>query len=448
METGLQKKYSLSTAISMVVGIVIGSGVFFKAEKILLATGGDILTGIFAWLLGGLIMLICTCTFSILAGRYESVGGLPDYAGAAVGDKYAYLIGWFMCLVYYPTLTAALSWVSARYTCILLGMSPAGGEALTITAFFLIGSFAVNTLAPILAGRVQVACTVIKLIPLFLMGGFGIASGLSNGVLAENLAAGITLTEKNAHPLFTALTATAFAYDGWIVATCINAELKDARRNLPRALIIGSVIVILAYISYYTGLAGALPKSILLQNGEASITLAFEAVFSKPGGVLLIVFVIISCLGSLNGMMLGCSRGLYALAVRHEGPKPHIFSQLDSATNMPANSAIGGLLVSAFWLLYYYGSSLGGWFGAYGFDMTELPTVTMYASYIPIFIMMIKKERQLTAFGRFVLPSLSVMSCLFMIFAACFTHRQEILWYLLTFVLIMLPAFFFMGRKK
>ncbi len=71
METGLQKKYGLLTAIAMVVGIVIGSGVFFKAEKILTATGGNLPQGILAWAIGGIIMIICAYVFAILATRYE-----------------------------------------------------------------------------------------------------------------------------------------------------------------------------------------------------------------------------------------------------------------------------------------------------------------------------------------------------------------------------------------
>ncbi len=447
METGLQKKFSLATAISMVVGIVIGSGVFFKAEKILVATGGNVPMGILAWALGGLIMLICTYTFSILAGRYEYVSGLVDYAESAVGKRYAYLIGWFLCLIYYPTLTAALAWVSARYTCILFGLSPTGGAALTITAVYLITSFSINTLSPILAGKIQVTCTVLKLIPLVFMGIIGTIAGLFSGTLTENITQPLTALETASQPLLVALTATAFAYDGWIVATCINAELKDAKRNLPRALIIGSTIVIITYVLYYIGLSGALPKQAMLSGGENGIVLAFNSVFSKYGGVFLFVFVIISCLGTLNGMMLGCSRGIYSLAIRKEGPGYRIFSQLDPVTNMPVNSAIWGLLISVFWLFYYYAASLEGWFGPYGFDMTELPTVTMYAAYIPIFLMMMKKEKQLDAFRRYIMPTLAVTSCLFMIYAACFSHRQEVLWYVIIFCFIMLPAFFFIKPK-
>jgi len=121
MENGLQKKYGLLTAIAMVIGIVMGSGVFFKAEKVLTATGGDLPQGILAWMLGGIIMIVCAYVFATMATRYEKVNGVVDYAEATLGVKYAYFIGWFMAAIYYPTLTSVLAWVSARYTCVLFG---------------------------------------------------------------------------------------------------------------------------------------------------------------------------------------------------------------------------------------------------------------------------------------------------------------------------------------
>lgn len=84
MGSGLQKKYGLLTAIAMVVGIVIGSGVFFKAEKVLTATGGNLPQGILAWILGGIIMIVCAYVFVTLATRYEKVNGLVDYAEATL----------------------------------------------------------------------------------------------------------------------------------------------------------------------------------------------------------------------------------------------------------------------------------------------------------------------------------------------------------------------------
>jgi APA family basic amino acid/polyamine antiporter len=442
MENELQKKYGLLTAIAMVIGIVIGSGVFFKAEKVLTATGGDLPKGILAWIIGGIIMIVCAYVFATLATRYEKVNGVVDYAEVALGSKYGYFIGWFMAAIYYPTLTSVLAWVSARYTCVLFGWNIVGGEAMAIAGFFLVASYAMNALSPKLAGKFQVSTTAIKLIPLALMAGVGIIAGLRNGILASNFASGVIAPVKSSSPLFTAVVATAFAYEGWIIATSINAELRDAKKNLPLALTFGTAFVALTYILYYIGLAGAVSNSVMMKGGEAGAKLAFSAIFSNIGGTVLFVFVVISCLGTLNGLMMGCTRGFYSLAARGLGPKPNILQWIDGNTNMPTNASIVGLLASGAWLLYFFGANLAPvpWFGPFSFDSSELPIVTLYAMYIPIFVMMMVKEPALSFFKRFLMPFLAICACVFMVIAACYAHGKTVIFYLILFAVIMVAG--------
>lgn len=448
MKAELNKKYGLMTAIAMVVGIVIGSGVFFKAEKVLSKTGGNLPLGILAWLIGGLIMMVCAYTFSVMATKYQYVNGIVDYAEASIGKTYGYYIGWFMAVIYYPTLTSVLAWVSARYTCVLLGYSIVGPECMTIAAFFLIASYAVNTLSPVLAGKFQVSSTVIKMIPLALMAVVGTVVGLMNGMTVQNFSTVVEQVNPG-NALFTAVVATAFAYEGWIIATSINAELKNSEKNLPRALVWGTLIVMVTYILYYVGLAGGVSNATMMQGGEAGAKMAFEKLFSTAGGTALFVFVVISCLGTLNGLMLGCTRGMYSLAVRDRGPAPRVFGQVDEKTNMTHNSSVLGVLLCAFWLLYFYGANLTGtsWFGPFSFDTSELPIITIYASYIPIFIAMMIKETGLPALKRFIMPILSLIGCVFMIVAACFSHKMAVVYYLIVFVVIMLIGVLFSKAK-
>ena len=447
MENGLQKKYGLLTAIAMVVGIVIGAGVFFKAEKVLVATGGNLPQGILAWALGGVIMIICAFVFATMATQYEKVNGVVDYAEATVGVNYGYFVGWFMAAIYYPTLCSVLAWVSARYTCVLLGWDITGGEAMALSGFYLIGIFGLNALSPKLAGKFQVSTTIIKLIPLALMAVVGTIAGLLNGVLVTNFTGGV-IADVSGNPLFTALVATAFAYEGWIIATSINAELRDAKRNLPLALTFGTMFIALIYIFYYIGLAGAVPNSVVMQGGETGAKIAFATLFSNLGGTILFVVVVISCLGTLNGLMMGCTRGFYSLAARNMGPQPETYQSIDSKTNMPANAAILGVLLSGIWLLYFYGANLTpvSWFGPFSFDSSELPIVTIYAMYIPIFIMMMKKERSLSTFKRFIMPSLAICACIFMVIAAYYAHGQAVFYYLIIFAAVMAVGMITKGR--
>ena len=447
MESALKKRYGLWTAISMVIGIVIGSGVFFKAELILNKTGGNLPLGILAWIIGGLVMVICAYVFATMASKYEFVNGVVDYAEVIVGKRYAYYIGWFMSTVYTPAITSVLAWVSARYTCALFGLPITGGECMTISGVYLIAVFAMNCLSPKLTGHFQVSTTFIKLIPLIAMAIVGTIVGLVSGVTVENFTTVVT-SDVEGNPLFAAVISTVFAYEGWIIATSVNAELKDAKKTLSSALTIGSLVIICVYILYYVGLAGAAPNQVMMETGEQGVLLAFTNIFG-PLGSLLFVFVIISCLGTLNGLMMGSTRGIYALAVRGTGPKPQVFSQVDPATNMPLNSGIIGLLICSLWLFFFYGANLtSGLFGPFAFDSSELPIVMLYVFYIPIFFRFIRKETDLSAFKRFIMPSLALLSCVFVMIAAYFAHGKSILWFLLAFVVIMAIGVYFDVRKK
>ena len=454
VENKMERRYGLFTAICMVVGIIIGSGVFFKAQTILQKTQGDLMLGIIAWIIGGGIMLACVLAFAVMAQKYERVNGIVDYAEATVGPRYAYYIGWFLTTIYYPTLVSVLSWLSARYTLVFVtsvnpdfpllipadqGGCVMGPECIALMLFYMCASFALNVLSPKLAGKFQVSTTIIKLIPLGLMVVVGVIYGLMTGGLANNFAYTLQTVEgevSRSGVLFAAVCATSFAYEGWIIATSINSELKDARRNLPRALVIGSIIVVAVYISYFLGVAGGASTQELIDQGA---TVAFTNVFGNVFGNILNLFIAVSCIGTMNGLMLGCVRGTYALAARGHGPRPDLFSQIDSASNMPANSSVLGLLFCAAWGLYFYLANLAcTWTGPFAFDSSEIPVVTIYGMYIPIFALWMKKATDETVVRRFVLPALAIVGSAFMILACFVGHGIANLWYLIVFAVVML----------
>jgi APA family basic amino acid/polyamine antiporter len=143
------------------------------------------------------------------------------------------------------------------------------------------------------------------------------------------------------------------------------------------------------------------------------------------------------------------------LAARGEGPSPDTFKEVDSRTNMPTNSAIVGLLISAAWMLYFVLANVSadpsGWFGYFAFDSSELPIVTMYPLYIPIFIMFMIKSKGEGVFKRFIVPVLASAASTFMAFAAIYSHGIQpylaaqkegkfscpVLFYLIVFAVIM-----------
>ncbi|MBQ9842085.1 MAG: amino acid permease [Clostridia bacterium] len=450
MENKLERKYGLFTAICMVAGIVIGSGVFFKAQTILERTGGDVPLGVLAWIIGGAIMMVCLLTFSFMGQKYEKVNGVVDYAEATVGPRYGYLMGWFVATIYYPAMTSVLCWVTARYTMeFIVSVNPdlpliipaaeggcvIGPECIALSLFIMCFAYAVNALSPKLAGKFQTTTTVIKLIPLALMAVVGIVYGLIHGTLTENFRATPVAADPAGNPLFAAVCSTAFAYEGWIIATSINAEIKDSKKNLPRALIVGGIIIAAAYILYYLGVAGGATADTLIAEGT---TVAFTNIFGGALGNVLKLFVAISCFGTVNGLMLACCRGMYAVAARGEGPRPQMLGQLDPHTNMPANSSVIGLLLTGGWFAYFYLANLAQtWTGPFVFDSSELPIITIYLMYLPIYIRWMQKEKAQPILRRFVLPILALCGSVFMVIACIFSHGWGCLWYLIVFIAVM-----------
>ena len=443
----LTKKYGFFTALAMVVGIVVGSGVFYKSQEILITVKGSMPLGIVAWLVGGLVMICCSATFAVMASMFEGVGGAADYAELCCSDGYAYYFSWFLATILYPSLASVLCWVSAKYTGALFGWDAAGGNVMLLSGIFLIGSYVTNLISPRLAGLLQVSTTIIKLIPLVLMA----LVGTVFGVIEENIdGAMLTRLSGDTLSVFSAIVATAFAYEGWIIATSINTELREAKRNLPKALIIGGAIIVTVYALYYVGLSGALSPEELMEKGA---TAAFIALFGKRFGLVLNIFVAISCLGTLNGLTMATVRGYYVCGSRMKSSIRNPLLAIDQYTNTPTHSAALGLSASAIWLVYFYGANVGGgWFGVFNFDSSELPVITTYALYIPIFIGFIKKYRKNDIKRGVILPILSLLSSSFIIFATLYAHgirpflsaKTEgkfsfpVLFYLIIFCVIML----------
>lgn len=453
---GLKKKYGLFTAICMVVGIVIGSGIFFKAKDVLQFAGYNSLYSVLAWIISGLVMVIIATTFAVMATRYEKVGGAVDYAEAMCGKKYAYYVGWFMSIIYYPAMTAVLAWVTARYTLVACGYIEApiaflengkstlnSPECITLALFYLILAYFVNTMAPKIAGKFQISSTIIKLVPIAFIAIVGTIIGLVNGTLGENFEYFVnnpSVAGENTG-LFPAICSTIFAYEGWIVATSINSEIKDSKKNLPIALCVGTLIIVAAYTCYNLGILGLVDIDSLKSEGT---TVAFKF-FGGAVASIINILVIISCLGTLNGLMLGGCRGIYSLSARGEGFAPETYAQVDKKTNMPHNSAAFSLMMCAIWFVYFImlGAGLFSWgkIDGYTFDSSELPIITLYAMYIPILISMMIKEKGLGIFQRFVLPILSLCGVGVIIYASISKHKMGNVWYLIVFAAVMLIGF-------
>ena len=276
----------------------------------------------------------------------------------------------------------------------------------------------------------------------------------------SSMGAAATADGGTTQALLASVVAVAFAYEGWILATSINAELKDSKKNLPRALVLGSIIIIVIYIAYYIGISGSVSVQTLMDHGA---NIAFTTTFGNIGGTLVGVCIAVSCLGTLNGLMLSECRSMYGIAANGQGPGHKMFSEISKSTNMPTNSSVIGLMFCAAWLLYFFIANLysKNFLGVFSFDSSELPIITIYAFYIPMFICYIAKNHKEGVFKHVIMPALGIVCCAFMVFAALYSHGYTpfvtakadgkfscpVLFYIIVFAVFMFVGSFFYRRK-
>lgn len=464
MDNKMEKRYGLPTAISMVIGIVIGSGVFIKGGKVLSLTGGNLLQGIAVVGIVGLICIICSLVFATLGSKYEKVNGVVDYAELALGPKYAYFVGWFMTMIYTPAIASMLAFFSSMMFLQLFGIAAidfstgmVNPAAIGLGAGFLIFGYGINALSPKLAGKLQVGMTVIKLIPLILMGVVGTIAGLINGATLDvlNFVNTPEYTPVDGAGFFKAIVGFAFAYEGWILATSINSELKDSKKNLPRALVIGSVVTIVLYALYIWAMSVVGDVNTIISTwpfGEVLPRIAFSKLFGSVVGTVVYVFITISCLGTMNGLIMASCRNMYSISSRGMGPKPEFFGHIDPQNNFAIKSSIIGMMTGGFWYAWTVVMWMGGpglfatihaseWFA---WEPDEIGIICLYLMYIPMMIGLMVKAKDLDPIKRFVLPALGVLCCLFFCYAIWVGYGwKQCVGFLIFFAVVMFIGYLF-----
>lgn len=447
MQAELEKKYGLSTAIAMVVGVVIGSGVFFKADDVLKMTNGNLIIALCAWGIGAFAMIFGALVFAEFAQRIEKSNGIVDYSELAYGEGFGYLVGWFKGVLYYAPLSAILGWVAALYTMILVGSDNPSNSTMTwiLTGTYILATYLINYFSPILAGKLQVGTTLIKLIPLSLVAIVGTISGLVQGVSLSNFQQAASSIGSSSGTLATAVVATAFAYEGWIAAVTINSEIKDSKRNLPKALVIGTSVVFIVYVLYFLGIASVLPTETIVAEGDNAVRLATNQLFGPIASTILTVFVVISCLGTLNGLVLSVVRIPYSLALRNQGPLPQLMRQVSKRFHMPTYSVLFSLVLSTIYSALWY-FSLNETFGRY-IGLDEIPIVLIYGLYIFLYIWYMRTFNDLKPLKRYVLPLAATAGSCIILYGGI-TNPSVGLYLLISVVVILSGLLFYRKAPK
>ena len=235
----LNRSLGFWSALSLVVGTVIGSGIFFKQSSVLDSAGSPS-AALLAWLLGGLITLTAGLTIAEVGAQMPHTGGLYVYMEQIYGKLWGFLSGWMQIAVYGPAIIAS---IGAYLGILLVGffnLQTSWQAPLSIGVIVLIGIL--NMFENRWGAAFQIATTLGKLLPIAAIIIFGLFYGNQNA-LGQSLH---TITQSTGS-FGVAVLATLFAYDGWILVANLGGEIKNPQKLLPQAIILGISMVLIAY---------------------------------------------------------------------------------------------------------------------------------------------------------------------------------------------------------
>ena len=329
--TQLKKSLGVSAAMALVVGCVIGAGVFVKPYAIYQATGGAPGMGMLAWIIGGLASILGALTFAEVAVMIPKTGGMVAYLGDVFNEKIGFLAGWMQTVIFYPAFLAGYGVTVGEQLATYIGPQ----FQLPIAIALIIVLVAVNTLGSKTAGNIQVVSTVCKLIPLFLLMIFGFILGSGENPIFTPM---VSEDKQIGAVLGSTLLAVLFAFEGWTNVGAIAGEMKNPGKDMPLAIVGGVSIIMAVYFVINMAYLWVLPASEMMNLSAPASAVAMK-LFGPVGGTIVTVGIIISVIGAANGFLMSGSRVAYHLADTKTLPGSKYLAKLNSK-QVPTNSII------------------------------------------------------------------------------------------------------------
>ena len=339
----MEKNIGVSSAILVVVGGIIGSGVFFKPQAIYTASGGAPGIGMLSWIVAGLITLCGALTVSELAVFIPKTGGMVVYIREIYGEKLGFLAGWVQVLLYFPGMIAALAVIFSDQFVLMSGLTWAKlPMTLLVLLIFTIVNLMGNKQTAIL-GNVS---TVFKIAVLVIIIVVGLFFGKNNQSMVSPFIGKdvnvVTATGK-------ILLAIFFAFDGWINVCALAGEMKNPAKDLSKAMLGGLSIVLAIYILINIAFLKVLPATVLANSVSPGLSVSNE-LFGELGGKIIGIGIMISVFGCGNSFAFTGSRVMYALAEEKIIPKSDKLLNLNK-NNVPKYSIIAITFVAAIYAL-------------------------------------------------------------------------------------------------
>ena len=320
----------LFDSANLVMGSMIGSGIFLVSADIARQVGGG-LWQLVVWVVAGAMTVLAAATYGELASMFPAAGGQYVYLREAFGRMPAFLYGWTLFLVIQTGTLAAVAVAFARFAGVLFPSISAAshpfGDGVPITterlvAIAVIALLTANNATGIRAGKaVQNVFTVLKVATLLGVIALGLALPAPDGAMASDDFAkavhdGVPIQGFSiAVAIGVAMVGALFSADAWNNVTFAAGEVRDAARTVPRALVIGTAVVVSAYLVTNLGYLNALaPDAIAHAPQDRVATALMETVMGPVGASVMAALVMVSTFGCLNGIILAGPRLYYAMA--------------------------------------------------------------------------------------------------------------------------------------
>jgi len=312
--TDLKRSLGLFDGLAMVVGIMVGSGIFRTPGLVAAQLGRPWLTFV-AWVLGGALALLGALLFAELATRFPKAGGKYVYAREAFGPRAGFVVGWVEGLAIYTAAIAGLGVVAGEFIGRLTGWPP---ELTRWIGVGIVALFIGINLVGVASGRwVQNLVTAAKVIAL-------------GGIVVIAFAAGDGAGWRGALPgaptglaLFGALAVASqsviWSYYGSVDAAKIAEEVVDPERTIPRVLLLGILVVSVLYLLLNAAFLHVLPFAQIAGSNLVAGDVA-TAIFGAKGGTIIAVVALLVVLASLNGNVFVTPRVIFGLARDGQGP--------------------------------------------------------------------------------------------------------------------------------
>lgn len=310
-EERLPRTLGLWSAVAILVGITIGSGIF-RVPATIAGVVGSPMAFLGVWVLGGLVTLTGALAIAELAAMFPRSGGILPYLHEGWGPFPAFLAGWAELTVIRASAVGGISTIFAEYLTHFVPMSPMQVRYVAAGTIILIAFL--NWVGVSYASALMNVTTVLKYgallgITLF---AFGAGQGTVSNLTHADPAAVVGISA-----IFTALVPVMWTYDGWSNLAAVGGEVKEPGRNLPRALIIGTAAIVVIYLLINAAYLYLVPIGEMPSVRLVAATAAERIpLFGAAGAAIVSGIVMLSCFGSTNGSILTGPRVWFAMADR------------------------------------------------------------------------------------------------------------------------------------